>query len=323
MALDPVIQAMVDNARAAGRTDTIADGTVEQGRQAYLLLRGLGGDDAPMASVVDRTVPGPDGAPEIPIRVYTPEGDGPFPMCVYFHGGGFTIGSVDSHDPVTRRLAYEAGVVVVSVEYRLAPEHRFPAALEDAWAALQWIAAHAEELGCVPGQLAVAGDSAGGNLATVVALHARDAGGPAVVQQLLIYPTTDARPYDGTYPSIEENAHAPFLPKIAMEWFAEHNQPDGDDWRASPILADLTGLPPAHIVTAQYDPLRDEGEAYAERLRDAGVPVTVVRYPTMPHVFIQLWGVLPAAKECMSDLARVLRDAFGYSPVEREHLTAS
>lgn len=327
MALDPIVQAMVDHARAAGRTGTIADGTVEQGREAYLMLRGLGGDDAPVASVVDRAVPGPAG--DIPIRVYTPSGDGPFPMCVYFHGGGFTIGSIDSHDPVTRRLAHEAGAVVVSVEYRLAPEHPFPAAVDDAWAALRWIAAHADELGGdpAPGRLAVAGDSAGGNLAAVVSLLARDAGGPAIAQQLLIYPTTDSRMDRGDlYPSIEENAGAPFLPKAAIEWFGEHYEADGDDWRASPILApDLSRLPPAHVVTAQYDTLRDEGEAYAARLGDAGVPVTVTRYPTMPHVFVQMWGMLPVAKECMSELAAVLRRAFGDvagSPVEGTHLTA-
>jgi len=329
MALDPIIQAMVDSSRASGRADTIADGTVEQGRQAYLLLRAVGGDDAPVASVADRVVPGPSG--DIPIRVYTPLGDGPFGLCVYFHGGGFTIGSVDGHDPVTRRLAHEAGVVVVSVDYRLAPEHPFPAAVDDAWAALQWTAAHAEELGCVPGAVAVGGDSAGGCLAAVVSLLARDAGGPAIAQQLLIYPTTDARADRGdAYPSIEENAEAPFLPKVTIEWFGDHYKADEDDWRASPILAaDLSGLPTAHVVTAQYDPLRDEGEAYAARLKEAGVPVTVTRYPTMPHVFVQMWGVLPAAKECMSELAGVLRGAFSRfvdspsgSPVEGAHLTA-
>jgi acetyl esterase len=327
MALDPIIQAMVDNARAAGRTATIADGTVEQGRQAYLALRGLGGDDAPVASVQDRTAPGPAG--DIPLRVYTPGGAGPFGLCVYFHGGGFTIGSIETHDPVTRRLAHESGAVVVSVDYRLAPEHPFPAAVDDAWAAVQWIAAHAEELGCVPGRLAVAGDSAGGNLATVTALLARDAGGPPIVQQLLIYPTVDAR-RGSAYPSIDENAEAPFLPKVAIEWFDEHYRADPDDWRVSPILAELSGLPPAHIVVGQYDTLRDEDEAYAARLQEAGVPVTVARYPTMPHMFVQLWGVLPAAKECMAELARVLRDAFDQppaaaadaaSPVERAHLS--
>jgi acetyl esterase len=305
MALDPILQAMVDQSKAAGRSQSIADGGVEQARQGYLMMRAIGGDDPPLASVVDRVVPGAD----VPIRVYTPEGDGPFPVCVYFHGGGFTIGSIDSHDPVTRRLASEAGAVVVSVDYRLAPEHPFPAAVDDAWAALQWIAAHAEaELQGEPGKLAVAGDSAGGNLAAVVSLLARDAGGPAIVQQVLIYPTTDA---SGEYPSHVENADGPFLSRATMQWFFDHYAPDADDWRASPMLAaDHSGLPPAHIVTAQYDPLRDEGEAYAEKLRAAGVPVTLTRYPTMPHVFLQMWGVLPTAKECMSELAGVLRRAF-------------
>jgi acetyl esterase len=328
MALDPLIQTMVDQSRAAGRAQSLAGSSVDDARNAYLLMRAIGGDDAPVASVVNGTLPGPAG--DIPIRVYTPEGDGPFGVCVYFHGGGFVIGSVDSHDPVTRRLASEAGVIVVSVDYRLAPEHPYPAAVDDAWAALQWIGANAAELGGVPRVLAVAGDSAGGNLAAVVSLLARDAGGPRIAQQLLIYPTTDARLDRGAdYPSLVENADAPFLPKATIDWFAKHHRADGDDWRASPILAgDLSGLPPAHVVTAQYDTLRDEGEAYAERLRDAGVPVTVARYPTMPHVFIQMWGVLGAAKECMTELAGVLREAFALhgqgqgSPVERADLTA-
>lgn len=307
MALDPILQSIIDNTAASGRGGSLTEGSVEEARNGYLMMRAIGGDDAPLASVEDRTIGGPDGN-EIGLRIYTPEGDGPFAVCVYFHGGGFTIGSIEGHDPVTRRLASDSGCIVVSVEYRLAPEHPFPAAVDDAFAALQWVGENAAAIGGVDGApLAVAGDSAGGCLAAVSAIMARDAGGPAVSFQLLIYPTTDST---GSFPSTVENAEGPFLTKASMDWFYDNYKPDVDDWRASPIKRDdLSGLPKALVVTGQYDPLRDEGEAYGERLRDAGVPVTVKRYETMPHVFVQMWAILPTAKECMSLIAGELRAA--------------
>ena len=306
MALDPIIQAIVDNSKAQGRTQTLAEGGLQQAREGYLMMRAIGGDEAPLASVEDRTIPGPAG--DIALRVYTPEGDGPFPVVVYYHGGGWTIGSIESHDPVTRRMASEAGAVVVSVEYRLAPEHVFPAAVDDAWAALEWVAANASSIGGDPARIAVAGDSAGGNLAAVVSIMAREAGGPRLAFQLLIYPATDA---GIEYPSYVENVDGPFLPKSSMDWFYEQYQPDPNDWRVAPMKAtDLSNLPPALVITGQYDPLRDEGKAYADKLREAGTEVTYHNYETMPHVFVQLWGILPAAKECMTEMVEALRKAF-------------
>ena len=306
MALDPILQAIVDNSKAQGQAaPSLAEGGVQQARDGYAMMRAIGGDDAPLASVDDRTVPGPAG--DIPIRIYTPEGAGPFPVVVYYHGGGFTIGSIDSHDPVTRRMASEAEAIVVSVEYRLAPEHVFPAAVDDSVAALEWVAANAASFGGDASRLAVAGDSAGGGLAAVVALAARDAGGPAIAQQVLIYPCTDSR---GGYPSYVENEEGPFLTKASMEWFYEQYRPDPTDWRASPILGDLSNLPPALLITGQYDPLRDEGKAYAEALEAAGNAVVHHNYETMPHVFVQMWGILPTAKECMTEICETLKKAF-------------
>ena len=305
MALDPILQAMVDNSKAQGRTQSLAEGGLQQARDAYAMMRAAGGQEAPIASVDDRAIPGPAG--DIPIRIYTPEGEAPFPVVVYFHGGGFTIGSVDSHDPVTRRMASESGAIVVSVDYRLAPEGRFPAAVDDCFAALQWIGDNASTFGGDPSRLAVAGDSAGGNLAAVTSIMAREAGGPNLALQVLVYPTTDVT---REYPSHKENADGPFLTADTMRWFWEQYQPDASDWRASPIVADLSNLPPALVVTGQYDPLRDEGKAYADKLRDAGNTVTYHNYETMPHVFLQLWGVLPAAKELSTEIAEALRKAF-------------
>ena len=305
MPLDPILQMMTDNARANGGGGGLRAGTVEQARTGYDAMVAAGGESPELASVEDRTIPGPAG--EIPIRVYTPVGEGPFPVVVFYHGGGFTIGSLTSHDPVARRICGEAEAIVVAVDYRLAPEHPFPAAVEDAFAALQWVAANAAELGGDPSRLAVCGDSAGGNLSAVACLMARDAGGPAVRFQALIYPTTDAR---ADYPSVQESGDSIFLSADSMQWFYEQYQSDKLDWRASPILAeDLSNLPPALIITAEYDTLRDEGEAYGEALRSAGNDVTVRRYDGMAHVFFQLWGVLDAAKQAMTETTTALRAA--------------
>jgi len=307
MPLDPIIQAIVDNSNAAAAPQpATSEERVQQTRDGYLMLKAIGGEDAPLASVGDRVVPGPAG--EIPVRIYTPEGTGPFPVVVYFHGGGWTIGSIETHDPVTRRLAHEAGAIVVSVEYRLAPEHPFPAAADDALAAFDWVAANAASIGGDPSKLVVAGDSAGGNLAAVAAIHARDQGTP-VALQVLIYPSVDQRQ---EWPSYEENAEGPFLTHETMVWFKEQYAAEPLDWRASPIAADdLSNLAPALVVTGQYDPLRDEGKAYAEKLEDAGNEVTYRNYETMPHVFMQMWGILPAAKECMTEIAEAIGKACG------------
>jgi acetyl esterase len=244
----------------------------------------------------------------LPARLYRPSGAAGLPLVVYFHGGGWVIGSLETADPICRALANVATCAVVSVAYRLAPEHRFPAAVEDAVAATAWAAAQAAALGCDPARLAGAGDSAGGNLAAVVALTARDAGGPALAGQLLIYPPTDMA---GEYPSLTENGPGPVLTTEDMAWFAGHyirSAADRLDPRASPLRwASHAGLPPATIVTAEYDPLRDEGEAYAGRLRAAGVAVDLRRADGMVHGFWTLAALVPGAMSAMLATAR----AFG------------
>jgi acetyl esterase len=256
----------------------------------------------------DRSVPGPAG--EIPVRVYR-HGTGPAPVLVFFHGGGWVVGSIVSHDGVCATLARLSGCVVVSVEYRLAPEHPFPAALEDAWTATQWVAAHAGEIGGDPGCLAVGGDSSGGNLAAVCALRARNEGIPLALQ-LLVYPVCDA---DAERPSWHEFAHGYFLTREVMLAFWQAYIPEGEGDRfhpdASPLrAADVAGVAPAFVLTAEYDVLRDEGEAYADRLAEAGVPVTLRRYDGMIHGFYRLPGMIDRANDALAESALALREAF-------------
>lgn len=264
---------------------------------------------AAVGEVEDRVVPGPAGAPDLPVRVYRPEGPGRArPTVVFFHGGGYTLCGLDTHDATARTLCAESGAVVVSVAYRLAPEHRFPAAAEDAYAALCWAAvqARAGALGGDPAAVVTAGDSSGGGLATVAALMARDREGPAVALQVLIYPVLDAGQGSGSYTS---NATGYFLTAAHMRWFWEqYLGPDGDGTHpyASPLLADLTGLPPAHIVTAGCDPLCDEGAAYAEKLRLAGVLVTRGHHPQMFHGFLGFPRLLEDARAAVADVAEAV-----------------
>lgn len=280
-----------------------------EAREAATALGELGGEPEEVASKVDRTIPGPAG--EIPVRIYTPAGTGPFPAIVYFHGGGWVIGNPDTVDSTCAALTNRAGAVVVSVDYRLAPEHRFPAAVEDCFAATQWVAENAGEINVDADRIAVAGDSAGGNLAAVVSAMARDAGSPKLVYQVLFYPVTN---YDFETESYRENGDDYFLTTAMMKWFWDHYiGPDGDgnDWRASPLqLENLADLPPAFISTAEFDPLRDEGEAYGERLRAAGNEVTVKRYDGQIHGFITLLGAMNAGFNAIDDAAAELRKAF-------------
>jgi len=255
---------------------------VERARKTFENMRTAGAGPE-MADVTDRTVPGPDG--EIPVRVYRPT-DRERPALVYFHGGGFVIGSPATSDPVARHLADRADCVVVSVDYRLAPEHQFPAAVEDAYAATEWVARNPAAVGA-DGRLAVAGDSAGGTLAAVVSLAARDRDGLAIDHQVLNYPATSP---DDDWASREQNAGGYFLVEEDVEWFEDCYR---DSWvhEANPYAVpmnacDLSGLPPATVVTAGFDPLRDEGAAYAERLADAGVPVEHRNYEDMIHGFV-------------------------------------
>jgi acetyl esterase len=254
----------------------------------------------------DRTLPGPAGP--IPVRVYRP-GDAPAPVFLYFHGGGWVLGSLNTVHGVCARIASLSGCVVCSVDYRMAPEHRFPAAVDDAWAVTTWAAEHAEELGGQPGALAVGGDSAGGNLAAVCTLRARDSGIPLALQ-LLVYPVTDADLDTSTY---REFAEGYYLTRYSMRWFWDHYLPEGDrfDPDASPLRAEnVSGTAPALVITAGFDPLRDEGEAYARRLEEAGVPVTLSRYDGMFHGFFRMPGVIDRANDALAEAAGALREAF-------------
>ena len=269
-----------------------------------------------IARVEARTIPGPDGAPDLPVRVYRPRLDAaPLPLVVFFHGGGWVLCDLDTHEITCRQLANGTDAVVVSVDYRLAPEHRFPAAVEDAYAATTWAHAHAAELGADPTRLAVAGDSAGGNLAAAVPLMARDRGGPPIIFQVLVYPALE-RSFDTA--SYRENAEGYFLTALQMRWYWEQYLGDDDDAATHPYAAplratSLRGLPPAHIVTAEYDPLRDEGEAYGRRLEEAGVPADVRRYDGMFHGFFSL-DVLDGSRQATADVHAALTKAFAAAP---------
>ena len=311
MPLHPTLSAMLSQLASAPGMETL---TPEAARLGYLALRATSGEAASVGKVIDRKIPGPGG--EIPLRVYVPEGQGPFPMLVYFHGGGWVIGSIETHDPICRTLTNAAGCITVSVDYRLAPEHTFPAAIDDAYAATEWAAANAAELGGTGSAIAVGGDSAGGNLAAVVAQMARDRDGPALAYQVLVYPITDCA-FDT--PSYVADPTGYLLSKEVMAWFWDHYVPDEAD-RTNPLVSplrakDLSGLPPALLITAEFDPLRDEGEAYASRMRDAGVAVDTIRYDNMTHGFIQMGGMLEEARAALGEAASRLREAFAKASV--------
>src|SRR5215468_7299404 len=308
MPLDAQAQAFLEQLAATG-APPLHELSVAEARQVMVALFGTQGDPEPVGAVAERTIPGAGG--EMPARIYMPYGTGPFPVLVYFHGGGWVIGDLEAYDATCRALTNAAGCLVVAMEYRLAPEHKFPAAPEDCYAATCWVAANAAAIGGDPRRIAVGGDSAGGNLAAVVAQRARDRGGPTLVYQLLVYPVTNYG-YDTT--SYRENADGYLLTRDAMVWFWNHylrSATDGDNPLASPLRAnDLRGLPPAMVLTAEFDPLRDEGEAYAMRLQEAGVPVTLKRYAGAIHGFFSLGAVLDQGKQAMADAAAALRTIF-------------
>ncbi len=261
---------------------------------------------APVTEVTDRTIPGPVG--DIPVRIYVPGGAAPFPVIAYFHGGGFVLGNIETHDRIARRLCRAANALVVSVGYRLAPEHRFPAALDDCMAVTHWLSDHAADLRGDRARIAVAGDSAGGNLAAAVALASRAEGGPGITAQLLVYPVTDAA---CATPSFVQNAEGYLLSAAAMRWFwAEYLGPDGDpdSGYASVLRApDLSGLPPTLVITAEFDPLRDEGEAYAEHLEAAGTTVTLHRFDGMVHGFLGMDDLVDDADAAMTEIGEFFR----------------
>lgn len=314
MPLDPNVKQMLD-LLASFNAPPMSQGDAETARRNFraLVVDGRQPEHVvPVAGVEDIKLDGPAGP--MAARIYRPEGTGPHATVAFFHGGGFVIGDIDTHDNQCRWLCRETGAVVVSFDYRLAPEAPWPAAVEDCLAATRWAGENVDRLGGDPARLAVAGDSAGGNLAAVVAQQVRDDGGPSLVAQLLIYPATDLVDDEGRkYPSRVENAEGYFLTVDDMLWFSGHyvGGADPTEPRLSPIYGRLDGLPPAVVATAEYDPLRDEGEAYAEALQALGVPVTVRRFDGLIHGFFDLPALSPAAetavRQVCADFAALLR----------------
>ncbi|MBL6454580.1 alpha/beta hydrolase [Belnapia sp. T6] len=308
MPVDPQVQVLLD---ATGSQPPIRSLPVEQVRAMFRAHPLPGVSAGEVAIVVDRCIRGPNG--RLGLRVYTPHGTGPFPLLVFFHGGGFVVCDLDTHDAICRNLCAGAACVVVSVDYRLAPEHRFPAAHDDCLTATRWAAEHTRELGANPERVVVGGDSAGGLLAAATALRLRDEGSPRLTGQLLLYPTTDL----GTpvTASMTEYAEGYGLAAADLPWFWEKylNSPsDAADPRASPLRApDLRGLPPTMVLTAECDPLRDEGERYAERLLDAGVPTVLSRQAGMIHAFLLFTGMISGADRALGEACAWLRGTLG------------
>ncbi|WP_409305511.1 alpha/beta hydrolase [Peribacillus sp. SCS-155] len=307
MALDPQAKFILEQMEAAG-APPMSTLSPEEARLTTD-FSALAGEPEEVGKVENRNIPGPAG--EIPVRIYTPKGEGPFPALVFYHGGGWVIGDLDTVDVPCRLLVNRANCVVVSVDYRLAPEHKFPAAAEDSYAAAKWVVENAASIQVLPDQVAVGGDSAGGNLAAVTALMARDKGEISLAYQMLIYPVTN---HSYATESYTENADGYLLTKDSMVWFWNHylnDEEDGKNPYASPLQAkDLSGLPPALVLTAGYDPLRDEGEAYAERLKEAGVPVETARYDGMIHGFFWMPGVLDQGRISIEQAASALKKVF-------------
>jgi acetyl esterase/lipase len=306
--LDPDSIAVYKAFQEAGRPpfETV---TPKEARELYLAGRVATNPEPPeLESAKALSIPAPHGS--IPARIYIPKTlrkkDGLSPCLAFFHGGGFVIGDLDSHDVVCRKLAHEGEMIVISVDYRLAPEHKFPAAAEDCIGATQWIAANAKQLGIDVARLTVGGDSAGGNLAAVVAIAARDGAGPKIAGQVLIYPATDFRM---NHPSHSEPETSLLLTHSVIKWFINHYMGDGDidDWRASPARAKLAGLPPAYVLVAGGDPLRDEGNEYADKLKQAGVSVTYRFFPGQFHGFFTMGKLLNQANIAASEISAWLK----------------
>jgi acetyl esterase len=303
--LDPEVLAMRERSERAG-TRPLYTMSLREARAADLAaIQAASGGGEPVHEVTDLTIPGPDG--DLPARLYRPDPAPGKPVLVYFFGGGWTLGSIETSDGVCRTLANATGALVLAPGYRLAPEHRFPAAVHDCFAAVAWVAAHGEGIGADPARVAVGGDSAGGNLAAAVTLLARERGGPALAAQLLVYPNTD---YLSDTPSLRENTDPYLFNRTSVGWYWGHylaSPSDGADPLASPLRAgDLSGLPPALVITAEYDPLRDQAEEYAAALAKAGVPVVASRYDGMVHGFFCLSGTLSAGRRALDEAARFL-----------------
>jgi acetyl esterase len=309
MALDPQVRALLDERAKWGLPPAHKAPSIAAARDNMLArLRLAPVAEEPVGRVENRAIPGPGG--DLPVRIYWPSGSGPFPILVYFHGGGWVVGNLDTHDAVCRSLTNDAGCVTVSVDYRLAPEAKFPGPVEDCYAATVWASKNAASLNADAARLAVGGDSAGGNLAAAVALMARDRGGLPIRFQLLIYPVTDR---DFTVRSYVENAEGYGLMKADMEWYWEQylsSDADAQNPYAAPLRAtNLRGLPPALVITAGYDVLRDEGEAYARALEAADVPTRLAQYPGLNHGFFGLAPWVDKAREGVGGAAQALKDA--------------
>jgi acetyl esterase len=308
VSLDPQLQAMRDQ-RERGNVPPLYSMSLAAARAADLAsIRDGGGEPAPVREVTDLTITGPGG--ELPLRLYRPAGERPLPALLYYFGGGWALGTVDTADGVSRSLANASGALVAVVGYRLAPEHPFPAAVDDCYAALRWVAEHADEIGVDPARIVVGGDSAGGNLAAAVTLLARSEG-PVLAGQLLVYPNTDQLADDESMRSADD----PFLfNRRSVAWYRQHYLPNPGDAAnplASPLRAEsLGGLPPALVITAEYDPLRDQGEAYARRLADEGVLVELSRYPGMAHGFFTMADTVDASRAAIMQAASHLRACF-------------
>ena len=306
MALDPQAQKILEDAAALG-LPAYQDLSPPAARKQMLEQSPPVDPLLSVHRVENCSIPGPES--DLPIRLYYPEGASPFPVLVYFHGGGWVIGDLDTHHGFCHALAKTSGCLIVSVDYRLAPEHRFPAAVEDAYAATKWVADNAADIQADPDRMAVGGDSAGGHLAAVVALMARDRKGPRIDLQILIYPITDC---NFNTPSYLQNQEGYMLTRDLMKWFWNHFIENAYDARhpyASPLQAsDLSGLPEAVIVTAEYDPLRDEGEAYGQKMDAAGVKVRLLRYPGMMHAFIRMIAHLDKAREALDEVSGTIRE---------------
>ncbi|AQL41376.1 alpha/beta hydrolase [Halorientalis sp. IM1011] len=286
--------------------------SVAEARGQMEAMASMRGDGEDVGNVETFEIQGPEEP--LPVRLYHPDGDGPHPVLVYFHGGGFVIGSLETHDALCRSLTNAADCAVLSVDYRLAPENPFPAAVEDAYAAVEWVADHGEPVDLDPGRIAVGGDSAGANLAAATTLAVQDRGGPELAHQALIYPVVSSPVVGEEFDSYEENAEGYFLERDTMEWFHEKYVRDEihlrNEYFAPLLAADLSGVPSATIVTAGFDPLRDEGIAYADRLESEGVDVTRDHYEDMIHGFASMVGVVDAAEESIDSIAADLDDAF-------------
>ena len=307
MTLNPTIAAWLDLMKDLPRLESLP---VADARASLAAAAVLAPPPPAVGHVTNRTLSTPAGP--VPVRLYTPFGIGAFPLTLFFHGGGFVVGDLESHDAACRHLCLAANSIVLAVDYRLAPEHPFPAAIDDCLAVTRWATEHAGEIGADARRVAVAGDSAGGNLATVVAIRVRDQGGPKLCAQLLNCPWVDT---DMTRPSYQENAEGYFLTLALMRWFEGHylTQPEQRrNGEVAPLRAkSLKGLPPAYVLTAEYDPLRDEGEAYADALAAAGVPVVKKRVSGMIHDFpILSLNVIPEAAEELAAFGAWLKARF-------------